>query len=135
MRSCILKSYSGKQFHEKGFFIPVGWHGRVSMFFLIGALSTLIDVILLWFFTERVGIWYLAFTACSYCCRIVVSYSLNKALTFHDTGENIFVQFSSFVSISLICLFLTLIVIWCAVTYFQFTYLSAKSLLRAEFFS
>ena len=42
-------------------------HERMIGFFLIGALSSAIDIGLLYYLTEFAGIWYLASAALSYC--------------------------------------------------------------------
>ena len=101
---------------------------RIAGFFIIGVLSSLIDIGLLFFFTACLGIWYLYSAAASYCCGTLVSYVLNKNLTFHDGNRNYFSQFSSFAAISVSCLMITVCIIWLAVEWFAVNYLLAKVL-------
>jgi len=95
-------------------------------FFLIGIVSSLIDIGLLYIFCTVLGIWYLAASAASYCCGIVASYTLNKYLNFHDRDRHYLVQFSTFAAISFSCLLVNLCVIWMAVELFSLNYLAGK---------
>lgn len=95
-------------------------------FFLIGILSTLVDIALLVFFCSYLGIWYLAAAALSYCCGIVCSYVLNKYLNFHDHERHVIAQFTTFAAISVSCLLVNLCVIWLCVEMFALNYLTGK---------
>lgn len=95
-------------------------------FFLIGIISSLIDIGLLVFLTGYCGIWYLYSATLSYCCGVLVSYILNKYFTFHDRNRNYFSQFTTFVVISLSCLIVNLSIIWLAVEIIYLNYFSAK---------
>ncbi len=95
-------------------------------FFLIGIVSSLVDIGLLIFLTGYCGIWYLYSAALSYCCGVLVSYILNKYFTFHDRKRNYFSQFTVFVVISFSCLMVTLCIIWMTVDIFSLNYLTAK---------
>jgi putative flippase GtrA len=64
--------------------------GRIVGFFLVGVISSLVDLGLLYCCTEYLGIWYLASAAASYCCGMLVNYGLNKHLNFRDgTGYTV----------------------------------------------
>lgn len=95
-------------------------------FFLIGVVTSLIDIGLLYFFCTSLGIWYLPAAAASYCCGIVASYILNKYLNFHDRDRHYLVQFSTFTAIAVSCLLVNLCVIWMAVELFSLDYLTGK---------
>jgi putative flippase GtrA len=103
-------------------------HERIIGFFLIGAVSSAIDIGLLYYLTEFVGIWYLVSAALSYCCGTLVSYGMNKYLNFHDRNQNYLTQFMTFAAISVSCLMMNLGIIWLAVEMFSVGYLSAKIL-------
>ena len=95
-------------------------------FFLIGIVSSLVDIGVLIFLTGYCGIWYLYSAALSYCCGVLISYILNKYFTFHDRKRNYFSQFPMFVVISFSCLMVNLCIIWMAVEIFSLNYLAAK---------
>ena len=115
----------------RGFFCD---RHRIFGFLLIGILSSAIDIGLLWYLTGFIGIWYLASAGISYCCGTLVSYSLNKHLTFHDASGNYVTQFVTFAAISVSCLMMNLGIIWLLVGIFAVGYLSAKILATAVAF-
>lgn len=117
--------YAGSSFMGRGFSVGTRYR-RLVGFCLIGVFSTVIDIGLLFILTAYFGMWYIAAAAGSYCCGTIVSYSLNKYLTFQDDSKNIVVQFSSFATISSGCLLLTIGIIWFAVEHLHFGYLPAK---------
>jgi putative flippase GtrA len=106
----------------------LGWIGneKIVGFFLIGIISSLIDIGLLVFFCSYLGIWYLPAAAVSYCCGTVVSYLLNKYLNFHDHDRHILTQFTTFAAISVSCLLVNLCVIWLCVEVFSLNYITGK---------
>ena len=99
---------------------------KILGFFLIGVVSTLIDVGLLYFFTEYFGIWYIWSATVSYTCGMVASFFLNKYLNFRDTDRHYLRQFLSFALISMSSLALTLGILYLAVEIFSISYLLGK---------
>ncbi len=99
---------------------------KIVWFFIIGVLASLVDFCLLYYFTSYLGIWYLVSASVSYCCGIVVSYHLNKHLTFHDHNHNYLAQFSTFSAVSISCLLLNLCMMWLMVELLSVHYLAAK---------
>ena len=101
---------------------------KIPGFFIIGIVSSTIDIGLLYSFTACLGIWYLYSATASYCCGIIASYLMNKNLTFHDGNRNYISQFSSFAAISVSGLMVTICAIWLAVEWLSVNYLVAKVL-------
>jgi putative flippase GtrA len=101
---------------------------RILWFIAIGAVASLTDIGLLFIFCEWFGMWYLSAAILSYCCGTLVSYSLNKYLTFHDQNRHYARQFTTFAIISVSCLVVTVGIIWLLVTMFSWNYLMAKIL-------
>lgn len=99
---------------------------KVLWFLWIGVISSIADLCLLYIFTSYLGIWYLASVSASYCCGIIISYSLNKYLTFNDYDHNYFIQLSTFATVSISSLLLNLIIIWLIVELLPVHYLVAK---------
>lgn len=104
----------------------VGRHGHLAWFLFVGIVSSLVDIGLLFCLCEFVGLGYLTAAALSYCAGILVSYSLNKILTFHDRSRNYLAQFTTFAGVAFSCLLLNVTVIWCLVELASFNYLVAK---------
>jgi putative flippase GtrA len=101
---------------------------RFLWFIGIGVVSSLVDIGLLVVFCEWFGFWYLSAAVLSYCCGILVSYSMNKVLTFHDGNRHYIRQFTTFTAISVSCLMVNICIIWLLVTLVSWNYLMAKVL-------
>jgi putative flippase GtrA len=123
--SGVLNMESRNETHA-GEFQAIFRSEKILWFLLIGALSSLIDLGLLYYFTSYLGVWYIVSASASYCCGIFVSYSLNKYLTFHDTTKDYFTQFSTFAAVSISCLVMNLCIIWLMVELLSVHYLLAK---------
>ncbi|HOD89797.1 MAG TPA: GtrA family protein, partial [archaeon] len=74
-------------------------------------IATIVDVSILYLFTDFLGIYYLVSAAISYICGLVVGYILQRKYTFQSKNKKITKQFSLFTIISLIGLLINLIVI------------------------
>jgi putative flippase GtrA len=101
---------------------------RILWFIGIGAVASLTDITLLYIFCEWFGIWYLSAAILTYCCGTLVSYFLNKYLTFHDMNRHYARQFTMFAVISISCLMMNISIIWLLVTMCSWNYLMAKLL-------
>lgn len=99
---------------------------KISGFFFVGILSTLADLGILYFLTDGLGIWYLESAVVSYCCGTVLSYGLNKHLTFRNRSRKYVRQFLLFAAISVSSLLLTLCIIWVFVELLHQNYLIGK---------
>lgn len=99
---------------------------RFRVFFMIGVVSTLVDISLLWLYTECLGMWYLLSATASYCCSIVVSYGLNRNPTFHDERRHYLRQFFVFAIISASGLAINLFIMYIAVDELAIHYMLGK---------
>ena len=95
-------------------------------FLQVGIIASLVDLGLLYVFTEHFGIWYLLSAAASYICGMIVSYTLNKRFTFHNVNKQYLRQFFLFALVSASGLVVNISVIFLAVTFFSIYYLYAK---------
>jgi putative flippase GtrA len=109
----------------------VAHRATLLWFFCAGAVSSLVDIGLLWLLVTGAGLWYLPAAAISYCSGILVNYGMNKVITFHDGTSDYVTQFTTFVTISISCLFVNLCIIWIAVELFALNYLAAKVIATA----
>ena len=99
---------------------------HVLWFLFVGIVSSLVDIGLLFCLCEYGELGYNTAVVLAYCTGILVSYSLNRILTFHDSSRNYLAQFSTFAGISISCLFLNITIIWLLVELAGFNYLVAK---------
>lgn len=109
-------------------FLSVLSREKIIGFCLIGCFSTVVDIGLLYFFTEYFGIWYIYSATLSYTCGMIVNFVLNKYLNFRDTSRDYLRQFLSFALISLSSLALNLGVLYLTVEVFSINYLIGKVL-------
>jgi putative flippase GtrA len=111
---------------------PITAHrGTFLWFFCAGAVSSFVDIGLLWVLVTGAVLWYLPAAAISYCCGILVNYGMNKYITFHDGKTDYITQFATFAAISVSCLSVNLCIIWIAVEQFSLNYLAAKVIATA----
>jgi len=103
-------------------------HSRIVPFFFVGALSSFVDIGLMYGCTTYLGVWYLYAAAFSYLCGVVVNYLANRYFTFPDTGTKTAAQFATFFAISFSCLVVNLGIVWLAVTFFSISPVMAKIL-------
>ncbi|MDD1687425.1 GtrA family protein [Methanoregula sp.] len=99
---------------------------HLGWFFVVGVISSLVDIGLLYYLCEFREIWYIPAAMVSYCTGIVVSYGLNKYLTFHDVSGATLLQFSTFAAISISCLMVNVCIIWLSVELVSLSYLAGK---------
>ncbi|MDD1729878.1 MAG: GtrA family protein [Methanospirillum sp.] len=108
-------------------YVPVFHVGsHLGGFLLIGIVTTSLDISILWFLTEKVGIWYLASAGLSYCSGTGVSYLLNKTLNYRNQSRSYVKQGSSFLVIAASSFALNLAIISGCVEIFLLNYLLAK---------
>jgi len=104
---------------------------HIFWFLSVGIVASLADIGLLYYLCEYAGMWYITAAIVSYSCGIVISYSLNKVLTFHDRTRNYLTQFTTFAVISVSCLMVNVCIIWLAVELVSLNYLVAKVIATA----
>ena len=79
-------------------------YGRITFlkFFIAGGFCGLLDLLLIYYFTDILGLWYLYSGILSFIIVSVVSFSLNKNITFKDKNENLQRQYLKYVLVILI---------------------------------
>jgi putative flippase GtrA len=66
---------------------------KMVRFFFSGGMGAFTQIFFLYFFTEIVGLWYLISAIIAFCISVVVSFSLQKSLTFnHETSRKAHTQ-------------------------------------------
>lgn len=98
----------------------------LSSYFVFAAFSTILDMALLFAFTEFFKIYYLLSVAIAYFAGMIANYSLNKAFTFENKSKKYAKQFGVFAFISLIGLGLNVLLIFLFVQFAGLHYLIAK---------
>ncbi|HWQ66137.1 MAG TPA: GtrA family protein [Methanospirillum sp.] len=118
----VFKHTGGRQ--QKGLFNTFSDH--LGKFMIIGCITTCIDIMLIWAFTDLLGIWYLVSAGLSYGTSAMVSFGLNKFLNFKNESHEYVKQGSSFLIIASGSLMLNLIIISLCVELWSINYLIAK---------
>jgi len=96
-----------------------------------GGMSLLIDVGLLYVFTDFLHIHYLISATLSFIIAASYNYTFQKVLTFKNKDQNCLKQFMSFVAIALIGLGLNIILLKIQVEWFGIWYILAKIIAAA----
>lgn len=99
---------------------------KIISYAWISLIVTIIDVSLLFAFTEFLNINYLISATCSYCTGTIIAYFLQKKYTFKNKNKKILLQFYVFAIISIVGLFINLFVLKILVDYANMWYLFAK---------
>lgn len=75
---------------------------RFLRFFVIGGVSGIIDLTLLYVFTSILGLWYLYSGILSFAIVSIISFVLHKTITFRNTDRKYYRQYLKFFGIILI---------------------------------
>ncbi len=92
-----------------------------------GGIAFVIDVSLLYIFTEFCGIWYLLSATLSFCISGIFNYLFQKFITFKSENKKYLKQFSIFILIALVGLLINNFILYVLVEYFGIWYLLAKA--------
>ena len=71
-------------------------------FFITGGFCGLLDLVLLYFFTDTLGIWYIYSGIISFIFVSLISFLINKNLTFKDGSKNSVNQYSKYFLVILV---------------------------------
>ena len=104
---------------ETGFRLFVGY-------VIFAGIATLVDIGLLYFFTDIIGIWYFYSALIASTAGMVVNYSLNKYLNFANRSRQIILQFGMFAAVAGVGIFLNQIILYTLVEFAHIYYLLAK---------
>ena len=103
------------------------WFKQIRNFVIVGGTSFLIDYILLFVFTEYLGIWYLLSAALSFVTSTVFNYIASMAIVFKGrAGRGKVNEFSVFFLLNLIGLGLNTLLMWLFVDIAGWFYMFAK---------
>jgi putative flippase GtrA/SAM-dependent methyltransferase len=100
---------------------------RIIRFIISGSIGAATDLLLLWFLTRIVGIWYLTSAVIAFVLSFIVSFFLQKLWTFknREMGK-IHIQASAYLLITLCNLCINTLLMYSFVQYFSFHYLIAQ---------
>lgn len=105
---------------------PCKWIKTLAKYALVSLSATLIDFILLWFFTDIAGLHYLISGAIAYLASNSYGYSTNRFWTFKARERKFIEGYLFYLSIGLIGLGITLILLNVFVESIGINYLVAK---------
>lgn len=96
-------------------------------FSIVGGLGTLINIAILYAFTEVFNVYYIASEIIAFIVSGLNNYILDKVWTFKEKIEDkIVLKYFQFFSVSVISLLINLIVLYILVEYFVFWYVFAE---------
>lgn len=95
-------------------------------YIFFAGFATIVDLALLLVLTEYIGVWYFFSAIISYLAGMVVNYTVNKYLNFHNHSRKIVWQFGLFVIVASIGLALNQAILYGLVEYVGLWYLYAK---------
>jgi len=120
-------------FYMRNIFSYAYYHKQLSRefgrFLLAGLLGTMMNLGILYFLTDRLGMYYLISAVFSYILAVIGNFFLNKVLTFKERlGFNIGRKFLKFVSVSLVALSMNLVFLFLFTDVFGIYYVISQFL-------
>ena len=91
-----------------------------------GGVAFLVDLSLLYIFTEYLHLWYIYSATLSFVITAVVNYTIQKYWTFKNDSRQIFRQLTIFISIQILGLILNNILLYCLVEFLGLWYIVGK---------
>lgn len=81
--------------------LPAAW--LLFRYLVSGGTAATVNIGLLYVFTEKFGVWYLAASVLSFCCAFAVSFAMQKWWTFRDRGiDMVGLQLGLFLGVALV---------------------------------
>jgi putative flippase GtrA len=99
---------------------------KFLIFCMVGAVSAAIDIALLYFFVERMGLPLLLSASIALFAASINGYILNKLFTFKDSSKRVKTQYLLYLAVSIGGLLLTLALLILLTEFFSLYYLHAK---------
>jgi len=100
--------------------------GLLIGYVMCAGIATLVDMGLLFLFTEYLDVWYLYSAALSYLAGMFANFTLNKYLNFRNRSARVAAQFGLFAGVALVGLAFNQIILYLLVTLAGIWYMTAK---------
>ncbi|MFH1400054.1 MAG: GtrA family protein [Nanoarchaeota archaeon] len=97
-------------------------------FCIVGAISTVVDLSILYSLTEFAGIHYLKSATISFVIGAIINFSLNKKYSYRNTSKQVHKQFPIFLVVATTGLAINLGLLYLFVTHLAIWYMAAKIL-------
>jgi putative flippase GtrA len=104
------------------------------VYILVGGITTVFTVALLYLFTDLFHIWYLISAAIAYLLGWGVHYTLNRTITFQNKSRLVAKQFLVFLTIALAAMALNLLLLSVFVELFKVWYVLAQMIVTLIMF-
>ena len=122
MRSYMRQIRNFIQHHYPG-------HAKIARYLVSGSIAEVVGLVLLYAFTDFLGIWYLVSSMLAFLIAFIVSFGFQKLWTFQDHGkENIHWQWSAYLGVAFVNLGFNTLLMFMFVQYVGFNYLVAQVL-------
>lgn len=98
----------------------------VILYIFFAGIATLADLGVLYWLTEKFGLWYFYSALISFIVGMIVNYSLNKVFNFKNRSRKIWQQFGLFIIVAIVGLALNQLIMYVVVEYLELWYVLAK---------
>jgi len=106
-----------------------GVFSQAFKFAIVGVVNTLINLVVLYIFTEFLGVYYLVSAVFAFIVAVTNSFILNKIWTFkEDIKHKAASRYVKFIIVSIVALVVNLVFLWVMVEYFKMWYMFAQVL-------
>lgn len=119
-----LKTVTAEKF--PALFLLVDKNKTIIKYIISGGTAAFTDLLLLFFFTDLLGLYYLLSAALAFMVAIVISFNLQKRWTFRDTNENVGEQMTVYVIVGIVNLGLNTLLMFLFVDFFHVMYIVAQ---------
>jgi len=107
--------------------IKTGKYWQFLKFIITGGIALVVNLLFLYFFTEILGVYYLASSVLAFFAAVTVNFSLQKFWTFGSTRGNIYIEAPSFLALQIfVNMFLNTLLLYVFVEYLQIWYLLSQ---------
>jgi putative flippase GtrA len=96
------------------------------VYLMIGGFTAVINLSLLYLFTDVLRIWYLLSSGVAYVISLIIHYTLNRVITFQNTSKAVAKQFIVYLCIAFVSLGLNLLLLSFFVEVLKVWYLLAQ---------
>ncbi len=96
------------------------------IFFVVGGFCAVLDLALIYIFTDLLGVWYLLSGVLSFIVTATINFLLNKKLTFRNTAQNYRRQYTQFLVVAVFGLAINTGLLYICTSLFGIWYLASR---------
>lgn len=96
------------------------------LFFVVGGICAMLDLVLIYFFTDVLGIWYLLSGVLAFVITATINFLLNKRFTFKNTALDYRRQYTQFLVVAICGLAINTSVLYICTSLLGIWYLTSR---------